>query len=397
MINTSPNQSMKFTFFIIILISFSLNLSFSQSGSVDESKGVLDNPVVFPGWTGDQQDNYTPNEIRFGLFLPEDSSEYNKGLIQAANLAVQEINQDGGYQGLPFRLILRSTPDPWGSGSKDMIRLVYEDSVLAVIGSIDGNSTHIAEQVVTKSWLPLISPVSADPTLTYIRIPWIFRLPPDFKRQSQILISEVSKHILMDKIGLITDIGHDGRQFSEDIKKSMNTYSVSPIFHFEIGNRELDIPSLIERTLSFNPNSIIICLSDDNIIKLIAELEKKTEQVNVLLPWIPGISYAQLQRLYHGNIFVIEPFSISKNPLYMKFESMFKTSYNSKPSFGAAFTYDAIYILTHAIRKSGINRVALRKAISEINDFQGVTGLINWDNGGGNIGKPVLRLLSSEK
>ena len=111
-------------------------------------------------------------------------------LHNAADLAIQEINSSGGYKGLPYKLVKRWSQDPWGAGSKEMIKLIYEDSVWAVIGSQNGENSHIAEQIVTKSFLPLISPLSADPTLNYIGIPWIFRLTPDFKSQAKLIIND---------------------------------------------------------------------------------------------------------------------------------------------------------------------------------------------------------------
>ena len=174
--------------FIFILLSFAL-LGFiraegqttAQKDSLQNPKSVLDSPVEFSGWKGNSQTAKMINECRIGFFLP--SAKLNRSgqsLLNAANMAIDEINSSKEYTAVPYKLINRWSSDPWGAGSKEMIKLVYVDSVLAVVGSIDGDATHIAEQITTKARLPLLSPISADPTLTYIRIPWIFRLPPDF-------------------------------------------------------------------------------------------------------------------------------------------------------------------------------------------------------------------------
>ncbi len=42
----------------------------------------------------------------------------------------------------------------------------------------DRNSSHLAEQLAAKSFVPLIA-VSADHTLTSVNIPWVMRLPAD--------------------------------------------------------------------------------------------------------------------------------------------------------------------------------------------------------------------------
>jgi branched-chain amino acid transport system substrate-binding protein len=394
MSKSSIDFSINRMIWILFLFLFCVSRSIAQTDIAQEPKSVLDLPVEFSGWLRDTTNTLLINEVRIGLFLPKDvQNKSTQALNQAAILAIEEINNKGGYEGLPFRLISRWSNNPWGSGSKEMIKLAYQDSVLAVIGSVNGDATHIAEQIATKAWLPLLSPVSADPTLTNIRIPWIFRLPPDFKAQSQVLLEESSAYIQMKKIGVITENNHDGRTFAEDIIESMGKYKISPEFHFQISPSDLDINSIVQRILSFSPNSIIICLSADNIIKLLDELGNYVNHINILMPWILELNYGEITQFYSGDIYYINPFSRSSNPAYNEFERKYTKSYKQKPSFGAAYIYDAIQLIAKAINKNGLSRTGLRDALSEIEDFEGVTGKIKWDNGGGNISKPVFRML----
>jgi branched-chain amino acid transport system substrate-binding protein len=363
--------------------------------TVPKPKGVLDQPAEFSGPKGINPNDALLNEVRIGLFLPRDSlNNGGQSLLNAATLAIDELNFTGGYKGIPYRLINRWSSDPWGAGSKEMIKLVYQDSVLAVIGSINGIETHIAEQIATKAWLPLLSPISADPTLTYIRIPWIFRLPPEYKAQSEVLVREGVKLGKMEKIGLITANNHDGRIFAEDLNDVLSKNQIWPIFHFEVSRTDFEDYTIVQRILSFNPYSIIICLSKENILKLLSELENHTPKIDIFIPWIPGLDYDEITNYYRGKMHYIEPFQRSANPEYEKFASKYYSRYGSKPTFGAAYTYDAAYILAGALQKSGLNRARLREYISMMENFHGVTGNISWDNGGGNKAQPIYRSIS---
>jgi ABC-type branched-subunit amino acid transport system substrate-binding protein len=195
----------------------------------------------------------------------------------------------------------------------------------------------------------------------------------------------------MKDIGLISESTHDGRIFMEELKDVMSLNNITPIFHFEVSKSDLDVQSIVLRTISFNPRSIIICLSNDNMIKMLSELETKKQQIDVSIPWIPGIDCEMLAQYYKGDIYCIEPFLRSPNPTYEEFSSRYQKYYQSKPLFSAAYTYDAVYILTRALRKSGLNRARLRDMIGGMDAIQGVTGKITWDNGGGNQAQPVLR------
>jgi branched-chain amino acid transport system substrate-binding protein len=338
------------------------------------------------------------SEYRIGLFLPLDSlKRSNQSLLNAVNLAIDKINSSEVYHGVPYKVINRWSSDPWKAGSKEMIKLVYMDSVLAVVGSIDGDATHVAEQITTKARLPLLSPISADPTLTYIRIPWIFRLPPDYRAQAEVIVTEGIITNQMKNIGMITENSHDGRIFVKELNDVLEENQIYSLFHFEVPQSDLNFRSLVQRIISFNPRSIIICLSKDNIIKLLSELVNNTKIIDVMMPWIPGFDYDNLDRYDCGNIYYVEPFIRSSNTLYQEFADKYRSYYKSDPTFGAAYTYDALHILFQALQKSGPNRVKLRNKIAGMNGYKGVSGKIIWDNGGGNTARPVLRVLRNKQ
>jgi branched-chain amino acid transport system substrate-binding protein len=387
------------TFSLIFFIVFQTEgQTVAQTDSLEKPPSVLDLPAEFSGWNGTAANAKLIKEVRIGLFLPSNSVDFSsQSFIKAANLAIEEINVSGGYQGIPYRLINRWSSDPWGAGSKEMIKLVYQDSVWAVIGSIDGDATHIAEQIATKAWLPLLSPLSADPTLTYIRIPWIFRLPPDFKAQSEAIVKQGLKSGHLDQVGLITENSHDGRVFAKEINDVLINNNTSPLFHLEVSKSNLIFSSIIQRAISFNPRTIIIYLAKDNILNLLSKLGDRTKEIDVVIPWIPGLDYDIISKHYKAHIYYIAPFLRSPNPAYEKFAIKYQKYYNSNPTFGAAYTYDAVYLLAHALQKSGLNHAKLRDAIATIKNIQGVTGNISWDNGGGNQAKPILRVLKYQE
>jgi phosphoribosylcarboxyaminoimidazole (NCAIR) mutase len=56
-----------------------------------------------------------------------------------------------------------------------VVKAVYQDHALALI-ALDRTSSHLAEQIAVKSFIPVVA-ISSDRALTTTNIPWIFRLP----------------------------------------------------------------------------------------------------------------------------------------------------------------------------------------------------------------------------
>jgi ABC-type branched-subunit amino acid transport system substrate-binding protein len=352
-----------------------------------EPPGVLDTPVEFTGPRGATLAATGLPEVRIGLFAP-DSSDVSSG----ARLAVEQLNAAGGFGGIPLRLVERWSDNPWSGGAREMVRLVYDDSVWAVLGSVNGDATHIAEQVVTKAWLPLLAPASADPTLTYIRIPWIFRLPPNEAMQADVLVRDgVLRRSLAD-VGLITSTDHDGRTFATQVLDRLHAADKAPAFHLEMSLND-DVPAIAARVGSFQPGAVIVRVPPAAMPRLLDRLSEAGVRVPLLMPWIPGLDPSALTSHYGGEVLALRPFRELDNPAYAAFGRAYRARYGSEPTPSAAYAYDAVNLLVSALQTSGLNRAALRDAIAANTGFVGVTGPLSWDNGGGNRGEPVLLVL----
>jgi hypothetical protein len=103
--------------------------------------------------------------VRIGVFGP-DAAQVSAGLSPLVE------RHAGRYSLVPI-----DSNVPWGKASQELVKLIYQDQALALIAT-DRNSSHLAEQLAVKAFVPLIA-VSADHSLTSVNIPWVFRVPPD--------------------------------------------------------------------------------------------------------------------------------------------------------------------------------------------------------------------------
>ena len=82
---------------------------------------------------------------------------------------------------------------PWKAGIADLTRLVYERGAWAVIGGVDGTTTHLAVQIALKSHFLLLSPGSTDATADHANVPWLFSLPPSDEQVAPSLAESESR------------------------------------------------------------------------------------------------------------------------------------------------------------------------------------------------------------
>ena len=81
--------------------------------------------------------------------------------------------------GSRYRLISVVTGQQWGKSTNELVSIMTDARTIAVI-STDRNSSHLAEQLGNRLFIPVVA-LSSDRALTSMGVPWIFRLPADTK------------------------------------------------------------------------------------------------------------------------------------------------------------------------------------------------------------------------
>lgn len=114
--------------------------------------------------------NADPNDLKIAVFGPR-ADEVIKS-AEIANL-LSTLNTNGKH----LSLVPIVADANWGKSSTQLVDSIYKEHVVGIV-SLDRNSSHLAEQLAVKTFVPVIA-LSSDKTLTSVNIPWIFRLPKE--------------------------------------------------------------------------------------------------------------------------------------------------------------------------------------------------------------------------
>jgi len=272
--------------------------------------------------------------------------------------------------------------------------MVFDDRVWALIGGPDGETTHVAQQVATKAHLPLIAPVSSDPSLTHTRVPWIFRLPPDDRAQAEEMVMEGLGPRALKRVGVVVSTDHDGRIFAEEMKAALEQVQNSPIFELEVAPGIHDPGSLANRVRSFAPDALVMRLRPDDVRRLLEALQSAGVDCAVLLPWIPGLRLVEFPPAYGGPVIEVAPFrSRQQCGPYLKLVRAGVRRHGAKPSVAMVYGFDAANLVIEALRRRTGGRSDLQRQLTGLSGFWGASGPIRWNNGGGNTAKPAIRII----
>ena len=325
--------------------------------------------------------------MRIGYFGPSDPNHPLGGdLWLAAQRAIDEANQTGGYKGLPFRLLPAWSENPWGTGISTVTRLVYNEHVWALIGGIDGPSTHLVEQVTTKALVPLIGPASTDKTVNYAYVPWMFSMLPSDELQAPLLSTAILEALKGSRghLAVISANDHDSHLAAAEFKSVLGKNGIAPSrdLEFKSGSQE-DIAEVVRDLVAAKPDAVLLVANAVDSARLVRALKESKSDVLIFGSCSFG-RRAFVEAAGQEAEGAVFPLLDSQSTLHARFHQQFAARFGHPPDFAATQVYDAVRLLVQAIQKAGLNRPLIRDAIRGLSGWEGANGLVTWDAVGQN-------------
>lgn len=333
--------------------------------------------------------------IRIGLLIPDEQRVAAK---HGAQLAIQKANKDGGFAGIPFELVVKSTSGLWGTSSKKSVSLVFDDEVLAIMGSLDGRNAHLAEQVAAKTKLVYLSAWATEMSLSNAYVPWYFRVIPNDKQQAAALIEEICFVQKYKKVALIGTDKNDSelavRTFIEEAKNK----DATQIGQFKILTSD---EKPFEKLPNFNDenfDAVVLIGNHEFASEIIPFIKNQNNE----MPLFATLSTTDNQQANEINWKLLENVTVVASDFWFTengkaFRNEFQKKFGYEPGPAAAYAFDGMNAIIEAVTmaKPALNEVIddrdkLINAFSEMNFKNGITGNIQFDKNGNRINSVKL-------
>jgi branched-chain amino acid transport system substrate-binding protein len=360
---------------------------YTHSRKIPSRKVFFDARKHQTNYEGPGREEHPPADIKevlIGYFGPSTpSSPEWTDMWYAACLAIEQANKAGGYKGLPFRLVPGWSDNPWSSGITQVVRMAYVHKVWAVIGGIDGPSTHLAEQVAAKARLTLLSPGSTDKTVNLANVPWMFSCLPGDHLQAPVLAHAIAAHIGKKPFLLVSAVDHDSHLFTVELARSLAQNQLVPFYHLEFDPKGRNVEELVEKIVRTSAHAMVLIAGARQSAHIIRAVREK--DFTGLIFGGPDMGQRTfLEQAGQAANDVVFPLLYTPGKSANSFEEKFVSRFGNRPDYLAAHTYDAVNLLIAAVRQAGLNRARICDEVRKLSPWQGVTGSIHWDLLGSN-------------
>jgi len=330
--------------------------------------------------------------VSIGLLVPGSEPSAAK---HGAELAIREANEKTVILGYTFHLVVRSTEGPWGAGSKESVGLVFDDEVVAIVGSLDGRNAHLAEQVAAKTRILFLSAWATDISLSRAFVPWYFSCVPNDDQQANSLIHEIYMQREITNVAIIGTEEYDSRNAVHSFAKAATSKNLKIPRQYIYESSEDLLKTL--REIDQHDIEAIVLFGNPALASEIAPVLHQQKMDQMIFG---SFSLMDDQEASDPDWNILEGINLISSGHWFteegeRFQNTFLETFGYQPGAAAAYAYDGINLIIEAIKKSGADRDNIIDAFTEMKYKPGVTGENSFDVTGNRTGNPDLMIIEN--
>lgn len=290
-------------------------------------------------------------------------------MLAATNLALADINEKGGINGKPIRIIVYDSASSPAQGALFAERLATIDCAAAIVGVFHSNVALAVKEVAVRYHIPV---VFADPyadELTADQPAEVFRIAP-----TRTMLAQMTGQWLAE----VGDYNHDGEVLavllvensgygamrSELAQKVLPTYGIeSTIITVDLPTT--DFSPIIARIVALDrlPDAIFSYFHNSDSIMLQQQLAAAGigPTSGTLLVTTPEALddtkfWSQVPNGVYTVVTKVGPWFSTITPMGQRFADLYHQYFNRWPEATAFEAYDALWLMADAIQRAGTLR-----------------------------------------
>ena len=317
--------------------------------------------------------------------LTGSASAYGSYINDGATLAFNELNESGGIDGKQINYIATDNKSNVQESANEATRLLAEENLSVLLASDIAASTEAAIQPAENAQVPMIIPSATVDDLTLDSqgnvFEYVFQIAFQISNQTEALGRFADEKgwstaaVLQDNS---SDYGQNlASQFEED-------YSGDVVIKESFLSGDTDFSSILNNVKAQDPDVLFIAGYYPEGGAIVKQAREMGIDAAILGPnglgndeFINLAGAENVTDFYYATIFVTGEYG---SDAANEFAEKYRAEFDTEPDLFSAGGYDAASLAADAIDRAGsTDPQAIRDALEETKDFEGVTGNISFD------------------
>ncbi|MDD5761758.1 MAG: ABC transporter substrate-binding protein [bacterium] len=326
--------------------------------------------------------------LKIGVLAPL-SGPYAAGgtsFVQAATLAVEQANAEGGVFGQRVAIVVGDTQGRVDVAKSEALRLVSREKVTALVGAYLSEETVGVMEVAAAQRKVLIVPVAATAEITdmvrreYARYRYVFRVGYSLPQWAEMIAAFLSDR----KVRRYAFVGAGirwNRELGETLERVVAPRGIAPVYtaYYSPGNPAFDTVAVAAAAAS--PDIVILADPGRNSVSFLKRLRETA-------PSLPALSVGGA--LGDARLAASVPLSApvyvqaaawrGVSPAATAYVERYEHRHGAPPvGYSDTLPYEAVTVLVAAWRKAGSAATEAVVPVLERGEFAGVAGMYRFD------------------
>ena len=323
----------------------------------------------------------------------------------AAEMLREQINAQGGLEvgGQKYLLdfIYEDNESKPESAVNATLKLIERDNVLAIVGPQSSRQAVPAGGIANDNETPMITPWSTNPDATFDR-PWVFRAAFLDPFQAPVVANFATSQFGAKTAAVLFEVSNDySKGLADNFKEAWEAlHGAGSIVAMEShGPRDQDFSAQLTKIIALKPDFLFLPQN----YSFAAMIVPQARDLGFTAPFMGSDAWgsAELMTLCgepcKGQFFSTHYAAAGATGAAKEFIDNYTSKYGYVPDDVAALTWDAVNLVLESIQAVGKidpNLRGMRKAIRDnmanIEEFQGITGNMRFDEQGDPIKCAVI-------
>lgn len=346
--------------------------------------------------------NYTADNTAFYIGgtgpLTGDNAQYGVSVRNGAQLAIDEINANGGLNGINFYFDMKDDKC-LPADAQTGYNVLLEDGMQAALASVTSGACEGFCSLAAEDGVFAMSPTASAADIIKDR-PTIFRSCFGDPDQSKIAADKIVNEYKYENVGVIYDSSDPySKGLYDAFVEAMNGYGKSFNAQSFTSETNKSFDTQVEALKNCDVIFLPIYYTEAGLIAK-ACVAKGCDAALFGCDGLDGI-ITQIDDTVTNKISYITPFDVkSTDTKVSDFVTAYEAKYNATPDQFAAGAYDTVMAIYEAMKKANVTDVTISAAdlaeilvaqfTSDSFSYDGVTGNIKWDESGAPTKDPKI-------
>ena len=320
-------------------------------------------------------------KIGFNVPLTGFAAADGTSALTGAELAVEQINAEGGINGEMLELVVYDDQANPKEAAPLAVKLTTQDEVIAGISGSYSGSTRAAATIFQENSVPYISSYAIHPDITRAG-DYVFRTSFVGEVQGRAGAKLVGEMMGARRVSMITLSNDFGKSLAAGFREKAADFYIEILNEYEYSIKDREFGPIVSRVRSDNPEAIYA----SGYFFTAGPLVRQLRAAGVTVPVIGQEGYDSYKFIEiagpdaEGVIITTSLDRGSTDPMVVDFMNGFAAKAGYPADMVGASTHTAVLVLAEALRAAGTtDRTAIRDAIAATN-LTAVTGDIAFNS-----------------